>query len=78
MLVLSRKLGQKIRINDTIVLTVLDVQNGVVKLGIDAPRDIAIYREELYKEIREANQQAASPTMELPRFAKPLPPNSNS
>jgi carbon storage regulator len=72
MLVLSRKSGQKIRINDTIVITVLDVQHGLVKVGIDAPRDIAVYREELYKEIREANQQAASTTMELPRFGKPV------
>ena len=72
MLVLSRKSGQKIRINDTIVITILDVQHGLVKVGIDAPRDIAVYREELYKEIREANQQAASPVMELPRFGKPV------
>jgi carbon storage regulator len=74
MLVLSRKLGQKIRINDTIVITILDVQNGLVKVGVDAPRDIAVYREELYKEIRDANQKAASPVQELPRFVKPVTP----
>ena len=47
MLVLSRKLGEKIFIGDNICITVVDIDRGKIRLGIEAPRDIAIYREEL-------------------------------
>jgi carbon storage regulator len=47
MLVLSRKLGEKIYIGDNICITVVDVDRGKIRLGIEAPRDIPIYREEL-------------------------------
>jgi carbon storage regulator len=47
MLVLSRKLGEKICIGDNICITVVDIDRGKIRLGIDAPRDIPIYRQEL-------------------------------
>ena len=47
MLVLSRKLGEKIFIGDNICITVVDIDRGKIRLGIEAPRDIAIYRQEL-------------------------------
>jgi carbon storage regulator len=47
MLVLTRKLGEKVIINDNITLTVVAVENGRVRLGFEAPREVAIYREEL-------------------------------
>lgn len=47
MLVLSRKLGEKIYINDNICITVVDIDRGKIRLGIDAPRDVPIYRQEL-------------------------------
>lgn len=47
MLVLSRKLGEKICIGENIFITVVDVERGKVRLGIDAPRDVPIYRQEL-------------------------------
>ena len=47
MLVLSRKLGEKIYIGDNIVITVVDIDRGKIRLGIEAPRDVAIYRQEL-------------------------------
>jgi carbon storage regulator len=47
MLVLSRKLGEKIYIGDNICITVVDIDRGKIRLGIDAPRDIPIYRQEL-------------------------------
>ena len=47
MLVLSRKLGEKIYINDNICITVVYIDRGKIRLGIDAPRDIPIYRQEL-------------------------------
>lgn len=47
MLVLSRKLGEKIIIGDQITITVLDVDRGKVRLGIEAPRSVPVYRQEL-------------------------------
>jgi carbon storage regulator len=47
MLVLSRKLGEKICIHDNICITVIDIDRGKVRLGIDAPRDVPIFRQEL-------------------------------
>ncbi|MBL8867140.1 MAG: carbon storage regulator [Planctomycetia bacterium] len=47
MLVLSRKLGEKIFIGETICITVVDIDRGKIRLGIQAPRDVPIYRQEL-------------------------------
>ena len=47
MLVLSRKLGEKILIGDSIVLTVVKIDRNQIRLGIEAPSDVAIYREEI-------------------------------
>ncbi len=47
MLVLSRKLGEKIHIGDNICITVVDVDRGKVRLGIEAPREIPVFRQEL-------------------------------
>jgi carbon storage regulator len=47
MLVLSRKLGEKILIGDNIYITVVDIDRGKIRLGIEAPRDVPIYRQEL-------------------------------
>ena len=47
MLVLSRKYGEKIRIGGDITITVVDIEPNKVRLGIEAPRDVPIYREEL-------------------------------
>ena len=47
MLVLSRKLGERILIGDRIVVTVAKLANGQVRLGIEAPREIAVFREEI-------------------------------
>ena len=47
MLVLSRKLGEKIHIGDHICITIVDIDRGKIRLGIEAPRDIPIFRQEL-------------------------------
>jgi carbon storage regulator len=47
MLVLSRKLGEKIYINENICITVVDIDRGKIRLGIEAPRDVPIFRQEL-------------------------------
>ncbi len=55
MLVLARKLDESIVIGDDITIKVISVEKGVVKLGIDAPRDISIVRSELLEDIKDAN-----------------------
>ena len=47
MLVLSRKLGEKIVIGENICVTVVEIDRGKIRLGIEAPRDVPVYREEL-------------------------------
>jgi carbon storage regulator len=61
-LVLSRRSHESIRIGDTIVVTVLEVRGDHVRLGIDAPGDVQVHRQEVYESIQEANLSAASPT----------------
>lgn len=60
MLVLSRKLGEGIVIGDDIILKVVEVKGGNVRLGIDAPKDTKIYRKEIYEQITQQNQAAAT------------------
>lgn len=55
MLVVSRKNGQKIMINDNIVITVVESKNGQCKIAIEADKDVKIYREEIYYQIKLAN-----------------------
>jgi carbon storage regulator len=53
MLVLSRKLGEKIYISDNICITVVDIDRGKIRLGIEAPRDVPIFRQELLGEKKD-------------------------
>ncbi len=55
MLVLARKVGEKIILNDNIEIIVLDSNQNTVRIGVNAPKDVSVYREELYKEIKNAN-----------------------
>lgn len=59
MLILTRKNGEKIKIGDDVVLTVVDISKGVVKLGIDAPKDISILREEVFERVKDTNIASA-------------------
>ncbi len=73
MLVLSRKLGENIRVGDDVKVIVLEVRGGQVKLGIEAPHHVAVHRQEVYLRIQEANRQAAATPAEwLPRAADAL------
>lgn len=58
MLVLSRKKGQSIVIGDSIEITVVDVQGDMVRIGINAPREITVHRQEVFEQIKAENQQA--------------------
>lgn len=58
MLVLSRKLGEKIYISDNICITVVDIDRGKIRLGIEAPRDVPIFRKELLTGEKKAHKNA--------------------
>ncbi|MEV4707732.1 carbon storage regulator CsrA [Actinoplanes sp. NPDC049316] len=62
MLVLTRKAGESVMIGDDVVVTVLEARGDVIRIGIKAPRDVQVHREEVYQELREVNREAASPT----------------
>lgn len=55
MLVLARKIDESIVLGDDITIKVISIEKGVVKLGIDAPKDISIIRSELLEDVKEAN-----------------------
>ena len=60
MLVLTRKIGESLAINENIRITVLEVKGKTVRLGIEAPDDIKVYRQEVLVKILEENKQAAA------------------
>jgi carbon storage regulator len=62
MLTLTRSVGETIRIGDDIEIHVVEVRGGTVRLGFKAPREVAIHREEVYRQIAEANLLAAQVT----------------
>ncbi len=59
MLVLARKTDEAILIGDDIYVKIISVEKGVVKLGIDAPSDVAIIREELARDVADMNKEAS-------------------
>ena len=60
MLVLTRKLGESIRIGDNVIVKIVDLDGRHVKLGIEAPRSIAVNREEIYERIQKENRAASA------------------
>lgn len=64
MLILNRKLGESIIIDDKIEIRILDMSDGKIKIGIEAPKDVIIHRKEVYDEIRNENKKASDVTME--------------
>ncbi|MCR5032486.1 MAG: carbon storage regulator CsrA [Lachnospiraceae bacterium] len=60
MLALSRKKGESIVINNNVEITILEVKGDQVKVGITAPKEVSIYRKEVYLQIQESNQESAS------------------
>ena len=59
MLVLSRKIGESILLGDKVTITVMEVSKGVVKLGIDAPKEMLILRKELEEIVKDTNIKAS-------------------
>jgi len=61
MLILTRRVGETLMIGDEVTVTVLGVKGNQVRIGVNAPRDVAVHREEIYERIkREQAEQAAA------------------
>ena len=58
MLILTRKAGESVIVGNSIRISVIDLSHGMVRLGFEAPSDVSIYRDEIYKEIADANKAA--------------------
>ena len=60
MLALSRKKGEAIIVNNNVEITILEVKGDQVKIGISAPKEVPVYRKEVYAQIQQANEEAVS------------------
>lgn len=60
MLVLTRRPGESIVVGQDIVITVIEIKGGQVRIGIDAPREVDVYREEIYEQVRQENIAAVA------------------
>ncbi|MFO7729585.1 MAG: carbon storage regulator CsrA [Spirochaetia bacterium] len=68
MLILSRKKDESIMIGDQIEISVVDIKGDQIKLGIKAPRNIKVYRQEVFTAIQQENQAAAKTGTQLPEI----------
>jgi carbon storage regulator len=72
MLILTRRVGEALKIGDNVDVTILSVQGNQVRIGIKAPKDVTVHREEIYSRIKEEqkqNQNQKLPQLGLPRAA---------
>ena len=74
MLILARKVGEAIAISDDIKIRVIDIKGGQVRIGVEAPPNVAVHREEIYHRILEENRRAAMEApADLAEFVKVFP-----
>ena len=73
MLILTRKLNQKLIINDNIEVVILETYKNAVKIGIKAPNNVQVFREEIYREIKKTNKMSETTDVDLiSNLAKPV------
>jgi len=65
MLILSRKIGEAVVLDEKITVKIIDISKGVVRIGFDAPNDMLILREELEEEVKKANIEATKAVKDL-------------
>jgi carbon storage regulator len=71
-LIITRKPGEKIMLGDDVVVHVMEIVGNSVRIGIQAPRSLPVYREEIWDAVRQENQAAAAATPDaLPAPARP-------
>jgi carbon storage regulator len=76
MLILARRIGESIMIGDQVEISVVDIKGDQVKLGINAPSQVKVYRREVYAAIQEENRAAAAAPGALPRLEGLLGPGA--
>ncbi len=69
MLILTRRVGEMLKIGDNVEVTILGVKGNQVRVGINAPKEVAVHREEIYSRIKEEQKQQKLPPLGLPRAA---------
>ena len=77
MLILSRKSGESLVIDGRVIVKIIRTDGDTVKVGIEAPANIPVHRQEVYEEIQKANREAANqaPLAQLPSLVKPKKPS---
>lgn len=77
MLVLTRRPGESIVVGQDIVVTVIEIKGGQVRIGIDAPREIDVYREEIYEQVRQENLNAVANAEQIRKAVQDQPRRQN-
>lgn len=67
MLILTRRVGETVMIGDSVTVTVLGVKGNQVRLGVNAPKDVAVHREEIYERIKREQDGGATGGGETPQ-----------
>ena len=80
MLILSRKSGESLVIDGRVIVKIIRTDGDTVKVGIEAPANIPVHRQEVYEEIQKANREAANqaPLAQLPSLVKPKKPSGST
>jgi carbon storage regulator len=74
MLVLTRRPGESIVVGENIVVTVIEIKGGQVRIGVDAPREVDVYREEIYEQVKQENLAAIANADRIRKAIQDSPP----
>jgi carbon storage regulator len=66
MLIITRRAGEKVMVGDDVVVHVMEIVGNTVRVGIEAPRSVPVYREEIWNAVRDENRAAADAPIDLP------------